>query len=182
MWHKIVKITLLVSAFGGILNSAELLQANQKLYTNAQSAEFGFVELDEKGILHNPPSQKARIYVVRGKEFVGAKVDYEVLYQYEPNITPNIKGQNEPIIDENALKNNILCTIHNASKCFKDFEADKTLLLFAGLETNSYIVFTPQAGRIYCIQGSVILGLNQARPNLTLIDKASCERLYSGIK
>ncbi len=160
--------------------AVELLSPNHLFYTQKES-EFAF-NVGENGILQDPPPNKARIYAVRGKDFVGERVNYELFYQYEPRVEPNIKGQNELVIERNAYESNVLGILRNASAIYADFEADKPLLLLATLETNSYIVLTPRAGRIYCVQSSVILGLNKARPNLKLVNKAQCEKIYSAVK
>ena len=160
---------------------AELLTPNHLFYTSEQSDEFAFESSDKNGILQNPPPNKARIYGVRSKDYLGEKAVYKVFYQYEPKIEPNIKGQNEPIIELNAYENDVFGTFANASKFYKDFDAGKPLLLFTQTETQAYIIFTPRPKRIYCVQSAVILGLHKARANLKLIDKASCERIYKEI-
>ena len=160
--------------------AAELLTPNHSIYTQKESEKFAF-DADESGLFQNPPPNKARIYAVRGKDFVGERVNYELFYQYEPRVEPNIKGQNELVIEPSAYESNVLGILRNASAIYSDFEADKPLLLLATLETNSYIVLTPRAGRIYCVQSSVILGLNKARPNLKLINKAQCEEIYKAV-
>ena len=161
---------------------AELLTPNHLFYTSEQSDKFAFESSDENDILQNPPPNKARIYGVRSKDYIGEKVDYVVFYQYEPIIEPNIKGQNEPIMEAKSYQGNIFGKFINASKFYKDFDANKLLILFSELETNSYLIFTPKAGKIYCVQGTIILGLHKARPNLNLIDKASCKRIYEELK
>ena len=86
------------------------------------------------------------------------------------------------MIEPSAYESNVLGILRNASAIYADFEVGKPLLLLATLETNSYIVLTPRAGRIYCVQSSVILGLNKARPNLKLINKAECEKIYKELE
>ena len=177
MRKKLIIIALLINlAFG-----AYLLSSNQRLYSKSESDKFGF-EVSENSVLQNPPAGKARIYALRTKEYIGASVSYELYYQYNPTISVNIKGQSEPLIDKNAYERNVVGKFSNESKFFKDFDAGKALLLLSTLETHSYIVFTPKAGRIYCVKGSIILGLNKARPNLEFIGKDECETLYKKIQ
>ena len=174
---KMIFVPLCVNFFANFALAAELLTPNHIIYSQMQSEEFGFVA-GKNEPLQNPPPNKVRIYGVRSRDFIGEKASYEAFYQYEPQIEPNIKGQIEPVISQSAYIGNIFGKFSNASKFYKDFEAGKPLLLLAELETNSYIVFTPSAGRIYCVQGAIILGLHKARPNLKLINKAQCERIY----
>ena len=176
-----IKLALFSILLVNLTLGAHLVNSNQRLYNEKESQNLGF-EVSQNSILNNPPAKKARIYVMRKKEYVGANVTYELYYQYNPKISPNIKGQNEAFIDKNIYKYNIFGKLANKSKFFMDFEVGKPLLLLSKLETHSYVVFTPQAGRIYCVQGSIILGLNNARPNLEFISKDQCERLYKEIK
>lgn len=123
-----MKIVIFVMIFAQSALCAELLTLNHLFYTSEQSDEFAFESSDKNGILQNPPPNKARIYGVRSKDYLGEKAVYKVFYQYEPKIEPNIKGQNEPIIELNAYENNVFGTFANASKFYKDFDAGKPLL------------------------------------------------------
>lgn len=164
---------LIFMLFLGFLSGAELIEPNQTIYD--QSVEFGF----ESEILEAPMPKKSRVYVLRARDFVGEKLNLKIFYQYKPEILANSKGILEPVFDKNALS--YIDTLANADGFFMDFDADKPLLLMSEIEKKSYLIFTPKANKIYCVKGSVILGLHNGRPNLKLVKKELCEEIFEEI-
>lgn len=146
---------------------------NTAVYTPEQSHSYGF-NVDEKGVLKNPPSDKARIYIMRENAFKGAMISYNIFYQYEPKTDTS----NKLIVEKDAYKNNIMGNLSRGLKFYRDFDADKPLLLIAGTETKSYVIFTPQQSKIYCLEGTIEMGAWVGRPNLNFVDKTRCETLY----
>lgn len=146
---------------------------NTAVYTPEQSHSYGF-NGDEKSVLKNPPSDKARVYVLRENAFKGAVISYNIFYQYEPKTD----ASNKLIVEKDAYKNNIMGKLSRGLKFYKDFDTDKSLLLIAGIETNSYVIFTPQQNKIYCLEGTIEYGALVGRPNLKFVDKTRCETLY----
>lgn len=178
--QKVLKMPykmLILPIFALVLNAAELITPNHAIYNAAQSVDFGFTS----ELLTPPSAGKARIYALRANEYIGAKVVFELFYQVEPEISVNLRGECEPKLDKNAFSENKFGTLRNNSFIYKDFDAAKPLLIISQMESESYIVFTPSAGKIYCVQNAVILGLHNARPNLKLVEKALCEEIFLSI-
>lgn len=150
---------------------------NQFVYTLEQSKERGF-NVSQDSVLKNPPAGKTRIYAIREAEFMGRGISYNLFYQYNPNLD----AQNRLMIERDFYKDNVIGYLKNGTRHFKDLEAGKPLLLLAGKESiHSYIVFIPEADKIYCIQAK---GHNSGffYLNLNFVGRTTCEMLYKKTK
>lgn len=150
------------------------------VYTPEQSAKFAF-NVSESSALQNPAADKARIYALRASSFKGVLINYSLYYQYNPNINAQNQWVNEQSVYMNEIKQNNFGLMSSGTGYVKDFEPGKPLLLIGSTETYSYIVFTPEAGKIYCVEGSLKFGWWAGRPNVNLINQARCESLYKSL-
>ena len=147
-------------------------EPNQVVYAPEHSVHSFSVA--NNSVLRNPPENKARIYALRESRFAGSGISYNIFYQYEPRLD----SANKLIVEKAAYKDNTMGMLKSGTKFYKDFEVGKPLLLIAGTERNSYLIFTPKENQIYCIEGTIEAGNWAGRPNLKFIDKARCETLY----
>lgn len=140
---------------------------NKMLYTTQESVELGFTR---SYILQKPTKKnRARIYFVRDGLSRMYNAD-TIYYLYNPNITDTIS------FSKNDAQGNFGKLGSNA-RFFVDVEADKVLAIFAGVESKTYLIFTPKSGYIYCIEGETRTGWWVARSSLKFIDKERCEEL-----
>lgn len=139
----------------------------REIYTPEQSQNYGFNVADDSA-LKNPPSDKARVYVMREWEQDNI-FPFKYYYQYEPKLN----AKNKLVIEKSAYINNLMGKLSNGANFYKDFDTGKSLLITAGggWSTKTYIVFTPQAGKIYCINGKS--GTIQG-----FVNQEQCEKLY----
>lgn len=161
---QIVALAFVALGFTACANVA------REVYTPEQSQNYGFNVADDS-VLKNPSSDKARVYVMRKWKYQGwAITSLNYYYQYEPKLDT----QNKLIIEKDGYIDNVMGKLSNGVKFYKDFDTDKSLLIIAGgggWTAQTYVVFTPQAGKIYCING--IYGIING-----FIDKEKCEKLY----
>ena len=140
----------------------------REVYTPEQSENYGF-NVSGESVLKNPPENKARVYIMRESKFAGSAISPNHYYQYEPKLD----ATNKLIIEKQAYINNVIGKLSNGLKIYKDFDTGKPLLIVAGggWYAKTYIVFTPQAGKIYCINGK--MGIING-----FFNKEQCETLY----
>ena len=141
-------VVAIFMAFVAFSFTACVTRPNQVVYTPEQSESFGF-NVDEGSNLSNPPENKARVYAIRRRGFNAWGLSFYMYYQYEPKLN----AKNRLIVEKDIFQQNIAGYFSNGSHFYMDFNTDKPLLLIAGRESLSYIVFTPKAGKIYCIEG-----------------------------
>lgn len=165
---RLVSIQLVALAFMALGFTACGPTAVRDIYTYEQSQSYGFNVADDSA-LKNPPSDKARVYVMRAWKFASGAISINYYYQYEPKLD----AQNKLIVEKDAYINNLMGKLSNGIKFYKDFDIGKSLLIVAGggWSAKTYIVFTPEAGKIYCING--IYGIING-----FINKKQCEKLY----
>ena len=149
---------------------------NTITYTLEQSENLGF-NVPENSVLENPPSNKIRIYGLREHIIRHIGVSYDLYFQYNPSINSlnYLKAKKYELL-------NFIGSFTNGAKFFDDLDADKPIMLMSMTEKPSYLNFTPQAGRIYCVKGGVGVGNFGARPNLEFLGKETCEKLYEKIE
>lgn len=168
-----------------------------------ESATLGF-NVEGESVLENPPADKARIYVVRESKVMGS-APFQVYYLYTSTNTyyKDEKGEfrmKDEVRKDIAKKsqNNFMGLLSNGAKLWQDFEADKPLLFKVALKKNffntplyayfyydkyevAFLVFTPQAGKIYCLEPIKVQGLTYfdiySNKNLFL-DRQSCEKFF----
>lgn len=155
---------------------ASTQKLNQTVLNPEQSAKKGFVVEDES-VLKSPSAGKARIYIVRQSQEDGKDIAYPLFFQYEPVLDEQDILEVDEDIDS---EENTIGELKNGTRYSKDLDAGKQLLLITGKEgLQSYLVFTPEADKIYCIEASVY-NESKLHDTLTLdfIDKKKCETLY----
>lgn len=145
---------------------------NQLSYSTQDSEYLGFT-VSGGSVLSNPPRDRARIYFGRKPSFIGVAISYKVHFAYNP---PANGFGSYRVYKEMAQGD--FGTLSSGAKFVADVGAGVPLAVFASTEETSYIVFTPLAGRIYCIEGEVIAGNFIGRPNLHFADKVRCEALF----
>ena len=68
--------------------------------------------------------------------------------------------------------------LSGGAKFVVDVGVGTPLVVFGNTEEVSYLLFTPMAGRVYCIEGEVIAGDFIGHPNLKFVDRMRCEVLF----
>ena len=166
-------VVAIFTAFVAFGFTACVTRPNQVVYTPEQN-NYGF-NVDEGSNLANPPENKARVYAIRRGGAYGFAVFYNMYYQYEPKLN----AKNKLIVEKDIFQQNLVGGFSNGARFFMDFDAGKPLLLIAGAESLSYIVFTPKSGKIYCVEGQPKMGWWLARFNIKFIDKRRCQKIWS---
>ena len=161
---------ILALVFAACASSERL---NQLVLSPEQSSKKGFTA-EQGSTLKNPASGKTRIYAIRQNAEQGKDIAYPLYYQYEPTI------ENGELTIEELDENATIGVLKNGTSYSRDLDAGKPLLLFTGKDSfTSYVVFTPEADKIYCVRASVQneSGLYD-NLNLELVDKKRCEKLF----
>lgn len=167
--------TRLVIIFGiaisAIFMSACAPMPNQLVYTPQDSAYIGF-NVDGNSRLSNPPKDRARIYFGRASSFIGVAISYKAYFAYNPQAAFGGYLVNKDMAQGSFGE------LSSGAKFVADVGVGAPLVVFGNTEEISYLVFTPMAGRVYCIEGEVIAGNFIGRPNLKFVDRVRCEKLF----
>ncbi len=160
-------------------------------YTPEESAKLGF-NFDEGSDFKNPPADKARVFLVREKKTTGFIYSYYIYYQYNPTMDEN----NKPINEKDKYEDNLIGLLTNGSILVRDFEPNKPLMFKRNLKMNfwywvyfgiptlmqdsvnrkSYWLFTPDAGKVYCVAPVLFVSPSESKDKFFL-NKESCEKL-----
>lgn len=168
-----------------------------------ESATLGF-NVEGESVLENPPADKARIYILRESSFVGSAGSYPIYYLYNsPNTYKDEEGKfriKDEVLDEvlesiaKKSQSNFMGRLFNGGKLWQDFEADKPLLFRVSLDKNFfntpiwgpfvkewnafYLVFTPQLGKIYCLEPIKHIFARRYSSKVIFLDRQACEALF----
>lgn len=161
----------------GVVVSAFFMSAcapmpNQLVYGAQDSAYLGF-NIEGNSRLSNPPSDRARIYFGRASSFIGVAISYKAYFAYNPPAN----GFGGYRISKDMAQGSF-GELSSGAKFVADVGGSTPLVVFGNTEEISYLVFTPTAGRVYCIEGEVIAGNFIGRPNLKFVDRMRCEVLF----
>lgn len=140
---------------------------NKQRLNEAQSDFIAF-NADGSFILSDPPSDKARIYFYRDNGKVGAYLGYTIRIIYAPRLNANSVPNYDDYQDS-------LGYLASGKTFFADIYAGHQVAIMAKTGAMSYIVFTPQKGKIYCIKGDMKNGLMMPSPNIVFVSKNVCE-------
>ena len=118
---------------------------------------------------------------------------YYIFYQYDPTMDEN----NKPINEKDKYKDNLIGLLTRKGSIFvRDFEPNRVLMFkknskmdfayWAGfsfftlaedeMDRKSYWLFTPEAGKVYCIM-PIILRNTAVSKDEYFLNKESCEKL-----
>lgn len=165
MW---VKCVLLLS---GILLFCGCTSRN--VLTKEQSANFGFY-VNGSSVLASPQSNIARIYIMRPNISFGAKISYTLAMEYDATLNEG----GSVVYDNHA---DALGFLVRGSIFYVDVLPNKPIAIAARTTGSSYVVFTPEASKVYCLVGAVTDGFPLPQPNIKLVGRATCEELYSNL-
>ena len=162
--------------FGAVISaifmSACAPMPNQLVYSPQDSAYLGF-NVDGASRLSNPPSDRARIYFGRASSFVGVAISYKAYFAYNPPAN----GYGGYRIHKDMAQGSF-GELSSGARFVADVGVGAPLVIFGNTEEISYLIFTPMAGRVYCIEGEVIMGNFIGRPNIKFVDRMRCEVLF----
>lgn len=140
---------------------------NRQFASSEKSQNLGF-KSDGSYVLSDPPKDRARIYFYRNNSKIGAYLGYTIRIEYEPKLDSNNTPKYENYQDS-------LGYLATSKTFFADIYAGRQVAIMAKTESMSYIVFTPMAGKIYCIKGDMKNGFTMPRPNIAFVPKRVCE-------
>lgn len=164
-------VVIVVVALCGLYFSG-CTSVNQLYYSPQISESLGFT-VQGNSVLENPPPDRARIYFGRKGSFFGVAVVYKAYFAYNPP-TDN-KGR---IRVTKSMAEGDFGTLASGSRFVADVGVGTPLAIFSSTEETSYLVFTPMAGRVYCVEGEVVSGAFVGRPQLSFVDRMRCEALF----
>ncbi len=131
---------------------------NQLHYSPQESQQLGFT-VSGQSALENPPPDRARIYFGRKGSLFGLAIVYKAYFAYNPPY-----DKYDQVRVSKAIAQGDFGTLSSGARFVADVGVGVPLAIFAHTEATSYLVFTPMAGRVYCIEGEVISGAFIGRP------------------
>lgn len=141
--------------------------AVNKQILNQKASELAGFSADGSFVLSDPPKDRARIYFYRDNSSIGAYLGFSIRIIYEPRLK-NGAPKYDDYVDS-------LGYLASGRTFFADIYAGRQVAIMAKTMAMSFIVFTPQKGKIYCIKSDMKNGALMPSPNITLVSKNVCE-------
>lgn len=172
MLNKTCNVVYFLLVMGVLLFLVGCSQTRQVL-SPQQSVSLGF-NVDSSSVLKNPQTNVARIYIFRSSSLLGARARYTLSMEWNANLSDNggIKQANY----QDSLGFMTRGTIF-----YVDVLPNVPIALSARTESSSYVYFTPQASKIYCLHTGTTQGFFINRPDLKLLNRSQCEQIYSAL-